>query len=351
MISSCSQGKTTNSEQVEEEGDVAYFHLSVKGAEYVAIPAELAEEAEQLISDLQVLVFDDAGKLLTSSNYHYRTGGITVKSVSGEELTVYLIANVKATDPIFGLTDLLEEVETKSDLESMMLNVRGIDLLTIPSHLPSIGMKDHVTVHADTPSLVEVDMSYLFSRIDLAISNKLPTKEGTFRPLSVRVMNMPTKSYLIEREQDAVNHTQASDYYSTAASYSFNPNDFDNPTCWTLSFYTLENRSGKCVDHGGVNPTGETLEHHTRKSKTFYAPSNATYVLAEGLHTLPNGWTQLVTINIYLGEDYCNDYNVKRGINLLYTACVKDLKTVNTNISFSSFYAPRSNWGLTAKRY
>ncbi|MGL5957431.1 MAG: fimbrial protein, partial [Phocaeicola sp.] len=144
MISSCSQGKTTNSEQATEEGGVAYFHLSVKGAEYVAIPAELAEEAEQLISDLQLLVFDKAGKLLTSSNYHYRAGGITAKSVSGEGLTVYLIANVKATDPILGLTDLLGEVKTKSDLETMMLDVRRIDILTIPSHLPSIGMKDHV---------------------------------------------------------------------------------------------------------------------------------------------------------------------------------------------------------------
>lgn len=345
LLSSCVKEPIDNGGNAIE-GEGAKVKLSLKSPESTKTRAALTEAEEQTIDYVDVLIFNQYGGIVTNQRYPYSAGGVEVETFSGNNRTIYIIANADDRDDL-SFSTAISAVRKLSDLESIVLTMDGTYEFS-RKKLLSTGSRTGVTIQpgANPLSGGEIALSYVSARIDFTVNDETPLGDY-FVATSWDVVDIPVKSYIIDQSPssgasvgtDAVNVSTATDFYTSNGSFDFDYTDDTDPAKlkWSSSFYSLENRRGGRVARSPSPPNGGGISDGSDQNKAWYAPDKASYIIIEGMYYSASGNSKVMTMKIYLGEDNNSNYNVRRGYNqqiIIRVAGVNNI-TVDTNVEYT----------------
>ena len=185
------------------------------------------------------------------------TGGLKVKASAGEGFKVYLMTNLDA-DMVKVSSDLLaHNISNEQDLLDFKVYM-NVESINRNGQFPMTGMIDNVKITAGSTADMNNSTSTVLKlkRLDAKIrfvfkKGERPDEKGqkidNFTAKQWRVINVPTTSYAIMRNEDSGNVLPTDIDYHSNASYFFdspwrNFEDFSSDGDSGFSFYMLENR-------------------------------------------------------------------------------------------------------------
>lgn len=334
LLSGCVKQDDFEQKQVVE-GDVARVKLSLISPEpkKASSRAALDDAEEPNINNLQVIVVNKFGAVVTSYYDANPPIPLDVLTVSGNDMKIYVIANAGGRNDI-NLQSELDAVKSETELKAIIQNLSSDNAIT-REMLLATGMVSEVNLQPGSLNLIsEIQLYYVSSRIDFTVIDATTIVGDKFEAISWDVVNVPVKSYVIGTTTDAVDNSEADDFHYTAGFFSFD--DVTTLKQWKSSFYTFENRQGGRVPNAGTPSAGYTpgaINSGSDKDKAWYAPAKATYILINGIYT-KEGKTSVQNMKIYLGQDAHSNYDLERGKRYTVTITVKgrnDVK-IDSNI-------------------
>ena len=386
----------------------------------VQTKATLPEYAEGRVLNMYVVVFDSNGNKLSSgffdaldlknsedevSNYkdncwfvsnpksatdkpNSATGRVLMKSAAGDNLKIYVIANLDS-DMAKVSSDLLSStIHYESDIQNfevflnqttvsrngyfpMTCKVSGVSISA-----PNSGNVARTEIKGVELERVDSKIKFIFKKGDKP-DDKGQTIEK-FEARQWRVVNIPRKSYLLSYKdrgvEDNCGHdivnvepTTSSDDYSKYAAGFFttdfvNFEEFPKDDQAEFSFYMMENRqkpkktltnyqdrSRAIKDNEGLNKSCQvsyTLNgvDYTRDMRMFeYANDFSTYVVVTGYVTMKlkdNAAGKVlggeVEYLIHLGDwSSIDNYNIERNTSYTYTVTVNSLNSIRVEVETS----------------
>lgn len=185
------------------------------------------------------------------------TGGLKVKTSAGEGFKVYLMTNLDA-DMVKVSSDLLaHNISDEQDLLDFKVYM-NVESVNRNGQFPMTGMIDNVNITAGSTADMNNSTSTVLKlkRLDAKIrfvfkKGERPDEKGqkidNFTAKQWRVINVPTTSYAIMRDEDSGNVLPTDiDYHSNASFFFDSPwrnfEDFSSNGDSGFSFYMLENR-------------------------------------------------------------------------------------------------------------
>ncbi len=386
----------------------------------VQTKATLPEYAEGRVLNMYVVVFDKDGNKLSSgffdaldlknsedevSNYkdncwfvrnpksatdrpNSATGRVLMKSATGTDLKVYVIANLDS-DMAKVSSDLLSStIHYESDIQKfevflnqttvsrngyfpMTCKVSGVSISA-----PNSGNVARTDIKGVELERVDSKIKFIFKKGDQA--DDKGQKIEKFEARQWRVVNIPRKSYLLSYNDrgvtencghDIVNvdpSTSSDDYNKYAAGFFttdfVNFEEFPADGSAEFSFYMMENRqkpkktltnyqdrSRAIKDEKGLNKSCQvsyTLNgvDYTRDMRLFeYANDFSTYVVVTGYVTMNLKDNEAgkvlggeVEYLIHLGDwSSIGNYNIERNTSYTYTVTVNSLNSIRVEVETS----------------
>lgn len=242
-----------------------------------------------------------------SSTY---TGKLDNKVSSSQ--SVYVVANAEFTENSFDATELKYEMDNASTIAQIKniyaTYVSGDENYSRPQgHLLMSGYLVSPSTTNNTITLKHVDARVNFN---IALSDAAIAKGADFEPTSYQIVNIPKKTYLIDRATDysipgdfvntsvpystpwdAVSPTRASDYFNSDVIEYFNKSwDASKKLTSSFDFYMLENRKTALQSTGATYPTYYSLRDKKAggNGAYIYAHQYSTYVIIKGIYQLAN---------------------------------------------------------------
>lgn len=334
------------------DGRATRVTLAVKGDSRERVQPgsrSLTPEQEGLIDNLHILVFDDAGDIITNEHFARLaikgTGSVSFETLPGADRQIVVIANGDVNDDTNGELDAaLRAVATLNDLKTLLVTIKGNGLART-DRLTMVGSTT-VTINKPHAGSVPIALHFLAAKVTVSVKDNLSSPLLGITLTGWDVVNIPKQTFLYERtgdeQQDAVTGTRPGDYLTTAGKYNFEQVDAAAKS-WSQSFYVFENRRGSRVDRElPTNPAdrypGMGKGDGNQRGKAWYAPPGATYMLIYGTHTPQEGQTNNIVYKIYLGENAVDDYNLFRGRHYGYNVTINGLDDINvdTNVEWGS---------------
>lgn len=317
----------------------------------------LTPEQEGLIDNVHILVFDATGAVVANEHFDgvaiTGTGSVKLETLPGDGMQIVVVANGDVNDHEGNTLDAkLKNITTLEQLKTVLVNADG-DGLKRTERLMMVGTtKENITKpHNGT---IPVQMHFLDTKVTLTVKDNITAVGESITIDGWDVVNIPTKSFLVERtdenQEDAVVGTKPSDYTSTSGQFPFENIDATAKT-WAHTVYLFENRRGGRVEREDpTNPAdkypGMGFDDDNQRGKAWYAPPGATYMLVYGTYT-KNEQMNNVVYKVYLGENPVDDYNLSRGKHYNYNVTINGLNDINvdTNVEWgsASFSVDHSN--------
>lgn len=346
----------------------------------VTVSRSAANDQENALANLQVFVFGEDGTLqgyLWKSSGLNQTGdiGTVTMTTNAGSCYIYGIANVNGGEYTIGdgvIPKTVEEsqgsmwsveavtagynpltLEQFKDLEvtrACGLSISGTFLMSGVMNggaLVQIGEDGSVTADDDIIKLHRVVSKVT---VDVTTAADTTDDEGntvsvSFKPLSLQVVNIPTRVKLIE--QSGVDADVDDNSFDT-----FDSEFYDNtPTVDAIKTYrwsgyylpenlqeqkvkiTLDTWEERELDNGGDDVEPRFFE---------YAPENATYIVISGVFykSVAGAIVTQAEVDYYIhlgdfGEDKTpkwNDFNIERNCNYTYTITVNDVTSVRAEV-------------------
>lgn len=297
----------------------------------------LSGAQEKAVTSAQVLIFDRNGKIVTNKYFSAVSVAAGIQSVltrSGTNMSVYVVTNITAINSNYG--SLFANVQTIADMNAIRVYAIGSDVET-NKQLMMWGVATGVTIPPSPQSAtVPVALSYVACKVHVHMVENTPSGEHVSW-VDWQVQNLSRFSYLIPQAADAVSPANASDYVAATATYAWTDTTFTvsgirKPGKYTV-FYLFENRRGGRVANGATPPAGYTpgaIGTTDPRDKSWYAPSRATALVANGYYTTA-GAVKGIKATLYFGANSYNDYNVERGRDYTYTVTVNGINQIDVD--------------------
>lgn len=319
-----------------QEGQPALVRLTI-GADALIKGAGLTAGEEKMVTSAQILIFNSAGKLVTSQYFPSvdPVNGIqSVVTSSGSNMKVYVVANLSAENSNF--TAPFANVQTLADLNAVKVYNIGGDV-EINRRLMMWGAATGITIPPAPASVtVPVTLAYVACKMRVHMVDDTPDGESV-RWADWQMQNLSRFSYLLPQSSDAVNPAGTSDYVALTSPFAwrdttFVVNGISKPGQYTV-FYLYENRRGGRVANANTPPAGYTpgaIGTTDPKDKAWYAPAKATALVANGYYATSTAYTGLKA-TVYLGSNSYNDYNVERGKEYVFTVTTKGIAQIDVD--------------------
>ena len=352
--------------------------FSLIDSEVVTTKSDLTIEQENQIKDLYLFIFDKKGDLeygaSFSSDRFSQSGGsknsglltLPESAVTSGQKTIIAFSNVQSADVKclneLGTVVTLESVVKLSDLKDLMIKFNEDRSQREDANLvmsgyygtdfsESLASKGSVVIPVPSASETvtlpgKIYLSHLDSRIKFNVKvDDTNTKE--FVPSKWKVVNIPRKSFLIERDKDAEAcdaSVGAGDFFATREEGFESLIQKDNVfQGGSFSFYMTENRK---------KPKKELTEYKQREYKTdkgggpeqpfAYANDYATYVVLTGSYSQYDANHELVrsaevqyTIHLGYLENQVNDFNSERNYSYIYNVTIKNIDNIVLEVTSS----------------
>ena len=319
-----------------EEGMPAQMKIML-GAGNMTKGMELTSQQEKSVSSAQVLIFDRNGKIVTNKYFASVSVGMGIQSVqtrSGSNMSVYVVANVDAINSNYA--PLFNNIKTVSDLNTVKVYNIGGDV-DANKQLMMWGVASGVTIPpSPQTATIPVSLNYVACKVHIRMIDDTPAGEEALW-VDWQMQNLSRFSYLIPQSSDAVNPANSADYVAMTATYAWSDTTFvvngvSKPGKYT-GFYLFENRRGGRVANTSTPPSGYTpgaIGTTDPKDKTWYAPSRATALVANGYYSSGSNYTG-IKATLFLGNNSYNDYNVERAKEYTYTITVKGINQIDVD--------------------
>lgn len=372
VLNACTEEDIYKTSDVKEGIPVEVgFKFSVPSMEKVTTRG-LSDKGEFQVNDLYVFVFNANSKKRkegggyydsntisnvvdgSQSNHQTASGILTLSTTSGKSL-IYAVANVGGND-LGG--NIINELEKITDLQGLQdawaeLTIKG----NVERSSPALVMSGAYVDGSDQSQMGYceiIDKSTTLSgkisltRLDSHITFRLkPNMEGdggkikSFEPKSWKVYNVPSKSYLLSRNDydDAVTNSK-DDYTDTEASIGFGVDG----NVYSFDFYMLENRKKSRTYEGKAISKYEEREEEVKTSdkkntgEYKYVEPYATFVELKAHMEIENGNDGIrvadVTYVIHLGyvNNVASDFKNERNKKYTYNVTIKDVENIITEV-------------------
>lgn len=245
---------TKEAQSYATENKIVNFHLFIFDYNGNKLYGKLFDESLQMASEDDVNSADNDAWWAANPSEGNNTGGVKFKAPQGENLKIYILANLNS-DAVRISADLLNaNIQKETDLKAFeaYLNQETVNRI---SSFPMSGKMEGITIgNNDINSKWEFKLKRLDAKIHFIFKTGIRTDKngqtvGTFTPQQWRVINVPRTTYVIEDTQDSgdvPNNTDPSDYYKYAPKYFdtgyVNFEEFPSNTESGFTFYMLENR-------------------------------------------------------------------------------------------------------------
>ncbi len=322
---------------VISDGD-ASVRISLNASAHTPIKSGgLSSADEQRMDNLHVIIFNSSGKAVTNRYYGTVIGNsLTIDTRSGNGHTIFVLCNMGSTatereDMEF--SNSLLRVANRAELASMVATLSDSgDLFERQAGLISIGESAPVNVQPGTGNTLDIELSFLSSRIDLVVKDETPAG-SSFVAYGWDIVNLPRKSFILQGAADATDPNISTDFITTASKFAFNE---DVSGDRTTSFYMFENRRGGRVPNSLSPPSGGSINDGNNLNKAWYAPAKATFIIIHGAFSDGSN-SEMVQAIIYLGRDNHSNYDVSRGDNQQFTVTVKGINDINIDTNIDNF--------------
>lgn len=286
---------TKEAQSYATENKIVNFHLFIFDNDGNKLYGKLFDESSQMASEDDVDSADDDAWWAANPSEGNNTGGVKFKAPKGDNLDIYILANLNS-DAVRISADLLNaNIQKESDLTSFeaYLNQETVNRI---SSFPMSGKMEGITIgNNDINSKWEFKLKRLDAKIHFIFKTGIRTDKngqtvGTFTPQQWRVINVPRTTYVIEDTQDSgdvPNNTDPSDYYKYAPKYFdtgyVNFEEFPSNTQSGFTFYMLENRlTPKSTDFDSYNDRSRQKKVESGASKGMNVNHKVTYVNSKG---------------------------------------------------------------------
>lgn len=283
----CTDDKIVKNTDVEE-GVAVVAQLKVEPSEFKKIQTRVADD---YISDLYVIVFDDAGDWVSSDYFtglSGLSGNISLRTTSGGRY-IYGVANLQ-TSALSIEKERLDRIKSVDDLQKMMVTLSEETVGAVDGKFLMYGFWTN-SIEAESPELCMIDVngsinpstattttdSYslklkrLQSRITFNVTYS-GNNVQSFKVTEVNLKNIPRISSLAEGQNMNSTYFDVNKLATNAGNKSF-------------TFYMLENRQTiKNPYPDTPDPYSSFYELREKKdgSNWMYAPEQATYVEIKG---------------------------------------------------------------------
>ncbi|ADV42739.1 DUF4906 domain-containing protein [Bacteroides helcogenes] len=276
--------------------------------------------------------------------------------------SVYVVANAEFSENTFNASDLknqMDDVTTLTQLKDIYASYAdGEENYSRPQgHLLMSGYLKNPSNTNNTVILNHVDAKVIFS---ITLADNTPTG-AEFTPTSYQIFNLPKKSYLINREQnatiadnlintlepyatpwDAVSCTDGNDYFNSVEDEYFNKSwDSNKKLTSTFEFYILENRKTALKTTGITYP-----DNYAQRDKKAdgngafeYAHPYSTYVVIKGIYKLSNFELEQALKD---GTNTAHNGMVSRYANVEYIVHLGDFGNSATPGNTDNFFTERN---------
>lgn len=325
---SCTE-ELMESPPVVSEGVPVRLSISVSDPSMDTRNSGLTPSQEAKIDNISILIFNSSGNVVS---FKYFDTNITsnlhnIKGVSGNNMSVYLVANLSTT--ITNGTqpaDFLKNVTTVSQLNNMLLYNQREDVMD-NLHLVMTGSQSSVTVPAVGTTSLSIQLYYVAAKIKVCAVADLTNTSDFAGFSSWTVKSYANISHLLPQSTDAATPGTAGHFLNSGNYYTWNDTTFivsgkQLDGLYTV-FYIFENRRG-------------TNANTLQTQKAGNAPANATSVVLQGYYnTNATGVTTTTTMTIPMGANNTNDYNVSRGGEYEFFVTVKGIGQVNIDTRYT----------------
>ena len=350
-LSACVDNDIVGRHTVGKEGDPAEIFIQFLdlGLKPNTRGLELTEEEEKEIKSLFIFVFDEDGKLISSTEHIdvtlHGNGGSTwnpipIHSIVGNDRQIYAVANYNSQ-----VIENIKSVESLDDLNNLVVQNLGNPL----SQEQGIIKVGSLTTDIRDGNTYQVPLKNLVAKVTIKVVNKCKD----FSVEGWTIDGFPLKSYVIERQyrddnlnyHDAPDINNESDFYNEFSEQSFafdKIESVDNSaTTYSITGYCFENRRGKREKIDPPPPgwpygDGNSGDRKPYQEKAWYAPKNATRVKIIGRDESKQ---RDLFISHYLGENNTDDYNVSRGNHYTYTITINSLSDIDIDTNVEQYSA------------
>lgn len=287
---------TKETQSYATENKIVNFHLFIFDNDGNKLYGKFFDEQLQKANANDVNnAEDDAWWAANPSNEDLNTGGVKFKAPEGDNLDIYIFANLNS-DAVRISADLLNaNIQKVSDLTSFeaYLNQETVNRI---SSFPMSGKMEGVSINGGP---INSEWEFKLKRLDAKVhfifktgirQDKNGQTVGTFIPQQWRVINVPRTSYIIEQTKDsgdvpadtnpAEYHTYAPKYFDTGY---VNFEEFKSSTESGFTFYMLENRlTPKNTDFQSYNDRSRQVKVENGANKGVNISHKVTYVNSKG---------------------------------------------------------------------
>lgn len=319
---------TLDSESTVREGIPIQLSIAISDPNMVTRYTGLTPSQEAKIDNISVLIFNSSGNRVS---FKYFDSNITsnlhkIKGVSGNNMSIYLVANISTTISNGTLPgDFLKNITTVSQLNDVLLYNQREDVID-NLHLVMTGAQTSLTIPDTGTTSVTIQLNYVAAKIRVCAVSDLTNTSDFAGFSSWTVKSYANISRLLPQSTDAATPGTAGHFLNSGNYYTWNDSTFtvsgkQLDGLYTV-FYVFENRRGA---------NGNTIQ----TQKAGNAPTNATSVVLQGYYnTNATGVTTTTTMTIPLGANNTNDYNITRGGEYEYFVTVKGIGQVNIDTRY-----------------
>lgn len=310
------------------------------------------EDRDTRIENVVIFVFDEDGNLLNTPVVQSAelmnnpaVGNVCYKIreyLPSKKASLYAVCNYDQA------ADLIENVESKTDLENYVLEISGVE-----GAFKGAYVMEGATTDFSGTGRVTVPVTRVASRQEFTINFSPWTDGETFKLSSVAILNVPRKSNLLKDETYAyeANNTQpwTGDAVYSSSSETMAKNYIDSTVVevetvaenqYSLTLNLFENRRGgqtqETVDDMlGINDRDDTEKNKVRQLyKKYLAEVSYPYascLVIEGVYQTASV-AYHARYYVYLGHNNFGDFNVLRNYRYKYTITIQACDKMDTRV-------------------